>query len=248
MNSIKTISLDLFETLVHFNAKEFNSRVTLEKALQSHPNVPEIPFEDLYSQYYTIVRKKMRDYTTEIEFRNDEILLQIWENYQFPVTANLEKTAFKVMTSYFSDVTHLVSPFKGVYNTLDYLIDKEIQLILLSNHSWAPNGWELIEYYNLTDYFTKIIFSADVGYKKPSPKIFHFINESFPDSNSSEILHIGDDILADVGGALRYGIKALWIENSRFNTLTDNYSNHPNYLGKISNIRDLPTFLEQNFV
>ncbi|MHA1975369.1 MAG: HAD family hydrolase [Candidatus Hodarchaeales archaeon] len=244
MNSIGIISLDLFETLVHFSAQKFDSRVTLERALQTHPETPKIPYEIVYSQYHDIVRTKIRDYCTEQEFRNDEILLQIWEQNSIPVTEELKKIAFNVMSSYFEDVTHLVSPFPGVYDTLDYLIENNMNLLLLSNHSWAPNGWELMNHYNFTNYFSKIIFSADIGYKKPSSKIFHLINETFPESHPSNVLHIGDDLLADIGGALEYGIKALWIENSREKGQESDYLDHPNYLGKIPNIRDLPDFLE----
>ncbi|MHA1993384.1 MAG: HAD family hydrolase [Candidatus Hodarchaeales archaeon] len=245
MTAIDTISLDLFETLVHFSAQKFDSRLTLKKALQMHPESPEIPYNLVYSQYYEIVRKKMRDYSSEKEFRNDEILLQIWEQSNVPITAELEKIAFNVMSSYFTDVKHLVSPFSGVYETLDYLVEKGIQLILLSNHSWAPNGWELVDHYNFTEYFSKIIFSADIGYKKPSPKMFHHINDTFPESKQSDILHIGDDLLADIEGALEYGIKTLWIENSRSKGEENDYLDHPNYLGKILNIRDLPKFLDK---
>ena len=45
MPDIKVISLDLFETLVHFESHNFDSRSTLDKALKSVENVPEIPFE-----------------------------------------------------------------------------------------------------------------------------------------------------------------------------------------------------------
>jgi HAD superfamily hydrolase (TIGR01549 family) len=209
-----------------------------------HPESPEIPYELIYSKYYKIIRKKMRDYDNEREFRNDEVLLQIWEQSNVPITEELEKIAFKVMSSYFANVIHLVTPFSGVYTTLDFLIEKGIQLILLSNHSWAPNGWELVDHYKFTKYFSKIIFSADIGYKKPSPKIFHQIIDTFPDSKQSDILHIGDDLLADIAGALEYGIKTLWIENSRSRGKESDYLDHPNYLGKIPNIRDLPEFLE----
>ena len=244
MNSIQVISLDLFETLVHFRSQKFDSQSTLESALQTHSQVPEIPFEIVYSQYYEIVRRKMRDYLTEHEFRNDEILLQIWEQNNVPITTELKKIAFNVISTYFADVTHLVTPFSGVYDTLDYLVQQEMKLILLSNHSWAPNGWELVNHYKFADYFSKIIFSADIGYKKPSPKIFQHITETFPDLEPVNILHIGDDLHADIGGGLEYGIKALWIENSQSKGKESDYWNHPNYLGKISNIRDLPDYLE----
>ncbi|MHA2342776.1 MAG: hypothetical protein ACXADW_12935 [Candidatus Hodarchaeales archaeon] len=45
MSDIKIVSLDLFETLVHFESQKFDSRSTLDKALKSVDKVPDIKFE-----------------------------------------------------------------------------------------------------------------------------------------------------------------------------------------------------------
>ncbi len=246
MSDIKIISLDLFETLVHFEAKMFDSRSALDKALKSVVTVPDIPFETVYSQYQQIVREKMRDYFSEEEFRNDEIILEIWKTNKIQINPELKKLAFTIMSSYFSEVSHLVQPFPGVYDTLQFLLDHGMQLVLVSNHSWSQNGWELVELYNFKKYFTEIIFSADIGYKKPSSKIFDVMKNSFPDYNASEILHIGDDIQADVYGALKYGIKAIWIKNTKYLDLETIISDHPNYLGSISSIQEVSTILAKS--
>ena len=134
MTSFKVLSLDLFETLVHFKGQEFDSRSTLMRALQEHPEVPKIPFESIYSEYYHMVRMNMRNYEIEEEFRNDHILLDIWRNYNIEITPELQQTALNVIMSYFEDVTSLIQPFSGVYEVLDNLKDR-FTLVLLSNHS-----------------------------------------------------------------------------------------------------------------
>jgi HAD superfamily hydrolase (TIGR01549 family) len=245
MSNIKVISLDLFETLVHFEANKFDSRSTLVKALKSVENIPDIPFETVYGQYHQIVREKMRDHSSEEEFRNDKVLLDIWKTHNVSITSELEKLAFSVMTSYFSEVSHLVQPFPGVHDTLQFLIDQNMQLVLVSNHSWSQNGWEIVELYNLKEYFTKVVFSADVGYKKPSSEIFEVMNQAFPDLDANEILHVGDDIQADVFGALKYGLKAIWIKNTKYLDLETIIHDHPNYLGAINTIQEVSAILQK---
>ncbi|MHA2111233.1 MAG: HAD family hydrolase [Candidatus Hodarchaeales archaeon] len=243
MSDIKIVSLDLFETLVHFESQKFDSRSTLDKALKSVDKVPDIKFETVYKQYSKIVREKMHDYFSEEEFRNDELLLNIWNSHNTPITPELEKLAFNVMTSYFSEVSHLVQPFPGVYETLQYLLDQGLQLVLVSNHTWSQNGWDLVELFNFKNYFKKIIFSADLGYKKPSSKIYDVMRDSFSEYNKNEIVHVGDDIQADIYGALKYGIKAIWIKNTKYLDLETIISDHPNYLGSINSIQELSNIL-----
>ena len=243
MSKIKIVSLDLFETLVHFEAKKFDSRSTLYKALQSVDSIPDIPFDTIYKDYYQIVREKMRDHTSEEEFRNDKVLLDIWKTHSVQITPELENLAFSVMTSYFSEVSHLIQPFPGVYDTLQFLLDQGMLLVLVSNHSWSQNGWEIIDIYGFEKYFSKIVFSADIGFKKPSAKIFNIVKETFTGYKANEILHIGDDIQADVFGALKYGIKAVWIRNTKYLDLEEIILDHPYYLGAINSIEEVSTIL-----
>jgi putative hydrolase of the HAD superfamily len=144
--------------------------------------------------------------------------------------------------TYFENVTNLIQPFSNVHETLDLLKDR-FTLVLLSNHSWAPNGEEVLSHFQLDDYFEKVIFSGKIGYKKPSTKIFDEILKFFP-MKRENIIHCGDDYIADVIGALKYGFKALWIENARLGHLDLQVENHPNYIGSISEIKELPEFLE----
>ena len=59
-------------------------------------------------------------------------------------------------------------------------------------------------------------------------------------SNKDRIIHIGDNLEADIRGALDYGIKAIWI----FSTYKKNEIEEPTGIhGKISHIKDITQFL-----
>lgn len=243
MKQIQLISFDLFETLVHFKSHAFNSRVTLNKAIQSSSDAPSIPFEVLYDSYYQIIRSHMRDYEIEVEIRNDEVLLDIWKKHHIEETPQLRKIAYEIMTNYFSDVVHLVEPFPDVSETLQSLKDEGLVLILTSNHSWAPNGMDILNHYGLNHFFDHILFSADVGFRKPSPKIFRHISNLYPKMKREAIIHCGDDLIADISGALKYGFKASWINRTAENTEMTDIKGHPNFLGTISEIHDIRIYI-----
>jgi putative hydrolase of the HAD superfamily len=243
MKQIRLISFDLFETLVHFKAHNFDSRVTLDKAIQSSSNAPSIPFEDLYNSYRRIITSHMRNYEIEVEIRNDDVLLDIWKNHQIEETPRLKEIAYEIMTAYFSDVVHLVEPFPDVSETLQFLKDDGLVLILTSNHSWAPNGMDILNHYKLNHFFDHILFSADIGFRKPSPKIFEHISNLYPEMKPDSIIHCGDDLIADISGALKYGFKASWINRTKENTGSIDIKNHPNFLGAISKISDIKTHI-----
>ncbi|MHA1940275.1 MAG: HAD family hydrolase [Candidatus Hodarchaeales archaeon] len=243
MGQIKLLSFDLFETLVHFKSHNFNSRETLDRALRSSPDAPKIPFEDLFDSYYRIIRSHMRNYEIEEEISNDKVLLDIWKSHQIVETSRLREIAKEIMTNYFSDVVHLIEPFPDVSKTLKLLKDEGLILILTSNHSWSQNGQDILNHFNLHQFFDQILFSADIGFRKPSPRIFKQISNLYPNIKNDSIIHCGDDLIADISGALKYGFKASWINRAKMDTQNADIQNHPNFLGSISEIKEIRTYI-----
>ena len=174
MNSFDVISLDLFNTLVCIDRSSFDLWSHMEKSLQEFPDLGhEIPLNDIITDYYGSIRLKMRERDTEREFRNDEILLEVLNNY-IETSQDLTKLAHDIMTFYFESALPLIHLLPGVHKTLDYLKEKGYTLVLTSNHSWAQNGWDVLNKYDLIkrNYFDRITFSGDIGWRKPSKKIF----------------------------------------------------------------------------
>ncbi len=242
MNFFDIVSLDLFSTLVYVDRKSFDSHQALKSALlQSDEfNIQSDVLDEIIEAYYLKVRSEMHDYSKEKEFRNEDVLKDVFEEKKSISTIDIEKIVSKTIAFYFDEAMSLIHPYPGVHEILTYLLEKKYQLVLTSNHSYPKNGWDILKKHDLTRYFSRIVFSGDIGWKKPSKKIFTYAFKDMNYSNKDRIIHIGDNLEADIRGALDYGIKAIWI----FSTYKKNEIEEPKGIhGKISHIKDITQFL-----
>jgi putative hydrolase of the HAD superfamily len=60
----------------------------------------------------------------------------------------------------------------------------------------------------LEEYFDFQIYSDECGFSKPNKKIFDLIHKEMPNMDKTQILHVGDNEIADYKGAIEYGFKA----------------------------------------
>lgn len=72
------------------------------------------------------------------------------------------------------------------------------------------NGNANIQQVGLGAYFTHAISAQDFGVSKPDPKIFHH-TLNLLGVEPEEMLHIGDDVHTDVGGAREAKIPCVWV-------------------------------------
>ena len=56
-----------------------------------------------------------------------------------------------------------------------------------------------------------IIVSEEAGYRKPDPRIFRDALEATGLANPEQVMFVGDNPLADIDGAKRFGMKAAWV-------------------------------------
>jgi putative hydrolase of the HAD superfamily len=87
-------------------------------------------------------------------------------------------------------------------------LGRNYRLGLLSNGNSYP------EKCGLKDVFEFAIFSQDHGVKKPDPKIFE-ITLSTAKCGRDEMIHVGDKLDDDIGGAQSAGIKSVWLNRNR---------------------------------
>ena len=60
-----------------------------------------------------------------------------------------------------------------------------------------------------------IIVSEEAGYEKPDPRIFRDALEATGLSEPAQIMFVGDNPVADIDGAKRFGMQAAWIRRGR---------------------------------
>lgn len=72
---------------------------------------------------------------------------------------------------------------------------------------------------NIAEYFGFCIFSDKIGASKPSAEFFNKVLEQ-TGLEKNEVLHVGDNYKADYEGAVKFGFKALYINNQQY-TIND---------------------------
>jgi len=108
---------------------------------------------------------------------------------------------------------------EGVTEILQYLKKKRYQINIITN-GFSEVQRKKIETSGLKPFFDKIFISEEIKSPKPDRAIFeHAIKSSNARKNSS--LMVGDDWEVDVLGALKFGIDAVWFQNSRDENLTN---------------------------
>ena len=102
--------------------------------------------------------------------------------------------------------------FDGALEILDYL-SKKYHLHIITN-GFADVQYKKIKNANIHGYFKTITNSEKAGAKKPNPIIFeHAI--SLANAQKENCIMIGDCLDADVGGALNFGMDAIFFNPNR---------------------------------
>ncbi len=95
------------------------------------------------------------------------------------------------------------------YQVLDELKGK-YQLLLLTNGSPDLQQTKLTITPELVPYFDQIVISGGFGKGKPDPSIFEHAL-SLMELDKDEAIMVGDNLMTDILGASRIGMKSVWI-------------------------------------
>ncbi len=103
---------------------------------------------------------------------------------------------------------------EGVRETLEAL-HGEYTMGIISDTGVTPGSIirDHLEGHELLHYFTSTVFSNEVGYCKPDPRVFEkALNEL--KVRPEEAVHVGDLLRTDVAGAKGVGMKAVWVSEA----------------------------------
>ena len=113
-----------------------------------------------------------------------------------------------------------VSPFLEVApylnpdgrRVLKWLKDGKKLVGLICNTGLTPGFGlrRLLTREDIAKYFDLMLFSDEVGIRKPDPEIFHMATQKLK-VKPCEIVHIGDNLKSDVWGAKNAGFKAIYL-------------------------------------
>lgn len=107
-----------------------------------------------------------------------------------------------------------VSLVPGLEETLGQL--KEKYLLLMASNAADSSSTDIIEALKrvgVDHYFHHVFSSSDIGYEKPHPKFFQYIQQEL-NLEESELVMIGNSCEKDIRGAKSVAWKTIWFKEN----------------------------------
>ncbi|QQT31971.1 HAD family hydrolase [Sphingobacterium multivorum] len=102
-------------------------------------------------------------------------------------------------------------------SVFEAIVSKGKTLSLLSNTAFLDGTVlrQVLEYYELSDFFSFQLYSDEIGVSKPNNIAFDLVFQKIRQQRTikkKDIVHIGDNRKADYNGAINYGFNAILIQ------------------------------------
>ncbi len=198
--TLKAIGFDLFGTLLQAKG---NSKACLENM---HKKLCEYGVDMPIERFLETFRKTHEDHRTfrlstnrEISNRSElgKVLRQL--GYKIDIDS---PPILEAVNAYFS--SWAVTTMDGVEDTLQN-IKRNFRTGVVTNFTDSIFIYKCLRDLDLLHLFDYVVVSAEVGWRKPSPKIFNkFLQLAMVEAD--EALFVGDDFSCDIAGAEDVGM------------------------------------------
>lgn len=231
MENIQHIFFDLDNTLWDHRKNAYLTLKGIFEREKVHDSY-NLDFEDFHREYFTInenlwalIRdgKIDKDYIRRHRFYDSFLFFGIDD---FELSQRFEHQFLDEIIEY----NELV---EGTFDLLNYLADKNYRLHILSN-GFEEVTYRKCELSGIKNYFETITSADEVNIRKPHPEIYRFALDKSGALAQNSIM-IGDDWIADVEGALSFGMDAIFFD--RFN---DDFDSE---IKTVKNLAEIKKFL-----
>ncbi|WP_298395226.1 HAD family hydrolase [Flavobacterium sp.] len=214
----------------HYNHLSFDLWLTLIKSNPEFKKKRNILFKDFFEVDFSIekVTEIIRYYDLLCNNINEKSGLNIdtFEIYYLvlnDLNVNVSEIEIDRLSEFYKEAEILFMKFKPnlIYPKIQLLfkeiVEQEKTISILSNTAFIKGFTlrKLLLHYELDNYFSFQIYSDETGFSKPSKEIFQLVHNEITSLKSiekKEVLHIGDNKIADYDGAIKYGFDALLIK------------------------------------
>lgn len=214
MPAYKHLFFDLDHTLWDFdaNAKETLTEVYAHFKLEAKG---VYPFIDFY-KYYLHHNEILWDRYHKGFISSDELKWKrMWRTIlEFKIGS--EQLARDMSVHFLEILPTKKMLFPHTIEILDYLTNKGYKLHLITN-GFEKTQWSKINNSGLRRYFTHMITSEASNSLKPKKEIFEYaLNKA--GANLSESIMLGDNLDADIQGAINAGMDCVFVNHLKTNT------------------------------
>lgn len=216
-SEIKAISLDCAGTIIDVNWNP--AKIAVDAAIQAGY---ELDQQVAHETYQRMLHSSWSHFQQLNLQRSREVCDEYWKDLaaRWLQALNLKDDNFDLLIQKADDACFgpdqkVFTLYPDVIPNLERLKNQGFKLVALSN--WDVSLHRVLEMLKISHFFDQTVASLEEGFEKPDPRIFEHVT-SFLDLPSDQILHVGDDPIADVQGALQAGFKAQLIDRSPHST------------------------------
>ena len=188
----------------------------LDNTLLDRETVFERVAEDFYDEHLRAAASVRRDEAVAMMVRwdgdgyaNREVMRMRWLGEWPEAGLDMESLA----GWYRSAMERQVEPDVEVNGFLARLNDRRVPWGIVTNGSTSQRG--KCRAAGLEQLAPFIIVSEEAGYAKPDPRIFRDALAATGLASPEQVMFVGDNPVADIDGAKRFGMKAAWIRRGR---------------------------------
>jgi len=211
---IRAVVFDLFDTLVDLRAEDLpmeeydgrripaSARVVHGLVAESHPVDFDAFQQAMLSGMHAFKESHLsrdREVTTFERFLDALSRLDIDDP---ELAERMSRTHMGVLESVVQVPEHHVS-------VLDEL-GRRVRIGLCSNFSHSETAQRVLDEAGFSEHLDAVVVSDAFGLRKPRREIFEEVITRL-DVGRDEVLHVGDSLRADVGGAANAGVRSVWI-------------------------------------
>ena len=224
-----TVFIDFDDTLIDTNA---NAKKCMRQVYEEHNVRQYYPtFEEFFEVYEANNLKLWSDYSKGIIDKETVLSTRFVKPFEnFPEVDSQYMN--KMSEDFLSKIVLMGTHIEGAEDLLIHLKSK-YKVVMLSN-GFTELQYKKVESAGFSKYFDEIILSDAVGVNKPHPDIYKYaLNKS--NAVAEKTIMIGDNILADIEGAMNSNIDQIWFNPK--NRETDLFPTHiVRYLSEIHSI------------
>ena len=193
------IMFDADGTLFDFDQAE-------AKALQTSFAQIELPFHPTYAEVYQKINAAIWKDFEDGKINADELRIQRFERLFDMLNIRADPDWFsRIYIQHLAQRGELIEQAEEIVKALH----PHHSLLLITNGLKDVQRPRL-KHSGLDSYFKEIVISEEVGAAKPDPRIFDIAFERMGRPPKSEVLIVGDNLMADIGGGNQYGIATCW--------------------------------------
>ncbi len=200
--NIKTVFIDIDDTLLDFNKSAF---ISAKKSF----NACGLEFTDQTFDAFLVINNYLWKEVEKGHITREQLHYVRWDMI-------LQKMGMKgdghLIEQGFLDALFDCAVLKdGAIDICKYLSNKYV----LCTASNAPHLQQInrLTISGIKPYVSYIFTSEDIGVNKPDKAFFDACFNKYPLAQKETTIMIGDSLSADVKGAKDYGIKTIWVKN-----------------------------------